>query len=191
MDRLVGRSNECMRWVLWNQVLALCSAPLKAVSGCTCAEVFVRGWESGTSALADGPRRNVPGLQRRARIWRSALATISDAREGLIRACVLQMSRLAFARCEKGTRNKLWGWYSEGEKTVKDGNASRTLLGFPALVILFIDFGRRFRWDAFCEITFINPLIMSGRDLVDFFHFMKTNKSYCWRSSILYSRRSH
>lgn len=46
---------------------------------------------------------------------------------------------------------------------MKDGNASRTPLGFPELVILFIDSyrGEDFYGMLFGDAKVINPLIMS------------------------------
>lgn len=57
-----------------------------------------------------------------------------------MRACELSIPLRPVAK--KGRETKLLGTVLEGEKTLKDGNASRTLLGFPELVILFIDFGK-------------------------------------------------
>lgn len=70
-------------------------------------------------------------------------------------ACFPSRSHLLAVRDGEAT----WGWYSEGEKTMKDGNASRPPLRFP-LEILFIDSYRRV-W-----ACFINPYL----------------EIYCWRA---------
>lgn len=45
---------------------------------------YARGWENGTTASADDPRRNVPRPRHHIRISRLALSTFSNAHEGLI-----------------------------------------------------------------------------------------------------------